>query len=142
MVINMKTIIFSVLFIIFFTVGCKDSISTNDNSEIVFQTVNNFFTNADSIKVLIENKTNSEFEVFLKCSGDLEMYYQKKENDSWSNYVWFSWMSLKCISTPEKIKGYNVFQYIIPFNEINENGTYRLVLANDTSVVSNSFEIK
>ena len=62
------------------------------------------------------------------------MYYQKKENDSW--------MSLKCISTPVTIKGLNNFQFLIPSNEINENGTYRLVLANDTTIVSNSFELK
>ncbi len=70
------------------------------------------------------------------------MYYQKKENSSWSNYLWFSWMSLRCPSTMEEIKSYTVFQYKIPNNEINENGTYILVLANDTSIVSNSFEVK
>lgn len=42
----------------------------------------------------------------------------------------------------EEIKSYTVFQYTIPNNEINENGTYILVLANDTSIVSNSFEVK
>ena len=138
----MKKIFYCVLFVILFTVGCKDSISTNENNEIVFQTVNNSFSTTDSIKVLIENKTYADFEVFLKCGGYLEMYYQKKENNSWSSHLWFSWMSLKCLSTTEKIKGNNIFQYIIPFNEINENGTYRLVLANDTSIVSNSFVIK
>ncbi|MBU0558970.1 MAG: hypothetical protein KKG93_05225 [Bacteroidetes bacterium] len=138
----MKRIFFFVLFVISFTVGCKDSISTNNNNEIVLQTVNNSFAKTDSIKILIENKTYSDFEVFLKCGGFLEMYYQKKENNAWSNYLWFSWMSLKCLSTIEKIKGYSVFQYTIPINEITENGTYRLALANDTTIVSNSFEVK
>jgi hypothetical protein len=142
MVIKMKTIIFSVLFIIFFTVGCKDSISTNDSNQIVFHTKSNSYITTDSITVLIENNTNSKFEFFLKCGENLEMYYQKKENELWSNSLWFSWMSLECVSIPETINVNNYFQFSIPSNEIIEVGTYRLLIANDTNIVSNSFEIK
>jgi len=122
--------------------GCQDPISTDEGNGIVLQTTNNSFFTTDSIKVLIENKTYSNFEITLRCGSFLEMYYQKKENDSWSNYLWFSWMSLKCVSDIETIKGHNNFQFMIPSNEINASGTYRLVLANDTSIVSNSFEVK
>ena len=142
MMVNMKKIFFYFLFVILFTIGCNDLVSTFENDEIVFKTLGNSFSTTDSIKVLIENKTHSDFDIFLRCGGYLEMYYQKKENDSWSNYLWFSWMSLKCVSVLETIKGYNNFQFIIPSDEINESGTYRLVLANDTTIVSNSFEVK
>ncbi|GAB6283719.1 MAG: hypothetical protein STSR0008_25120 [Ignavibacterium sp.] len=138
----MRQIISYSLLIIFFAIGCQEPTSTNENNKVIFQTSNNSFFTTDSIMVSIENKTYSNFEVFLKCGEYLEMYYQKKENDSWSDHLWFSWMSLKCISTPETIIEHNNFQFIIPSNEINENGTYRLVLANNTNIVSNSFEVK
>ena len=138
----MKTITFYILLVILFAVSCKNSISTNENEQIIFHTKSNSYLTTDSIVVLIENNTNSDFEIALRCGLYLEMYYQKKENNAWSNYYWFSWMSLKCLSTTEKIKSYNIFQYLIPSDEITEKGTYRLVLANDTAIVSNLFEVK
>jgi len=138
----MKLMISYSLLIIFFVIGCQEPISTNENNGIVLQTTNNSFFTTDSIKVLIENKTYSNFEIALRCGSSLEMYYQKKENDSWSNYLWFSWMSLKCVSVIETIRGHNNFEFIIPSNEISASGIYRLVLANDTSIVSKSFEVK
>ena len=129
------------LILLFLTFSCKDPISS-DNNQINFRTGNNSYLTTDSIKVFIENDMNSDFEIFLRCGSYLEMYYQKKDNDSWSKNLWFSWMSLKCISVLEKIKRHDTFEFIIPSKEIGTNGTYRLILANDTSIVSNSFEIK
>ena len=137
----MRIVIYSGLFLIFISIGCEEPLSTKENNQIVFHTTDNSYFTTDSVKVLIENKSYSDFEVFLRCGG-LAMYYQKKENNSWSNYLWFSWMSLKCVSTSETIKGHNNFQFVIPSNEINVSGTYRLVLANDTLIVSNSFEVR
>jgi len=138
----MKLMISYSLLLIFSAIACQEPISTYENDGVVLQTANNVFFATDSIKVLIENKTYFNFEIALRCGSYLEMYYQKKENDSWSNYLWFSWMSLKCITVIDTIKGHNNFEFIIPSNEINESGTYRLVLANDTSIVSKSFEVK
>ena len=137
----MKSIISYSLLIIFFALGCQEPVSS-DNNQIVFRTKSNSYLTTDSIAVFIENDMNSNYEIALRCGSYLEIYYQKKDNGSWSNYLWFSWMSLKCVSVPDTIKGHNNFQFIIPSNEINENGTYRLVLANDNSIISNSFEVK
>ena len=58
------------------------------------------------------------------------MYYSKiKKMTLWSNYLWFSWMSLNEFLSKKQSKGIIIFNYIIPSNEINENRTYRLYLA-------------
>ena len=129
------------LFLFFVIVSCESPTST-DYDQIIFRTVENSFVITDSIKVVIENRTNSNYNIALRCGIHLEMYYQKKENDSWSEDLWFSWMTLKCSSVLNTIKEDNVFQFVIPSEEIGISGTYRLILANDTSVISNSFEIK
>ena len=129
------------LFLFFVIVSCESPTST-DNDQIIFHTVGNSFSTTDSIKVVIENRTNSNYNIALRCGIHLEMYYQKKVNDSWSEDLWFSWMTLKCSSVINTIKEDNVFQFIIPSEEISVSGTYRLILANDTLVISNSFEIK
>ena len=138
----MKVIISCSLLIIFFASCCKVQLSTADNNRVVFHTVKKTFFTTDSIETLIENNSDSNFDIIIRCGSYLEMYYQKKENDTWSENLWFSWMSLACRSTPETIEKNSNFQFIIPSNEINASGTYRLILANDTSLVSNSFEIK
>ena len=124
-----------------FTISCQNPISS-DKNQITFHTRNNSYLTTDGITVFIENGMNSDFEIFLRCGSYLEMYYQKKDNDSWSNYIWFSWMSLKCTSVPEIIKRHDIYEFTIPSEEINIIGTYRLILANDTSFISNTFEIK
>jgi hypothetical protein len=138
----MRSIISFCLLIFFFAVGCQEVVSTNENNGIVFQTVNNSFYTSDSIKVFIQNNTFSDFEIGLRCGKYLEMYYQKKENNTWSNNFWFSWMSLECVTHIDTINKFNVFEFTIPPNEIDVSGTYRLILAIDNSVVSNSFEVK
>ena len=129
------------LLLVSFTVSCQDPISS-DNNQITFHTRNNSYLTTDSITVFIENDMNSDFEIFLRCGSYLEMYYQKKDNYSWSKYIWFSWMSLKCFSDPATIKAHDIYEFTIPSEEINIIGTYRLILANDTSFISNTFEIK
>ena len=128
--------------IIFFSIGCQEPLSTTENNRVVFHTSDNSYFTTDSIQVLIENNTHSKFEIALRCGSYLEMYYQRKEKNNWSEKFWFSWMSLKCISLITAIKENHDFQFIIPDNEIDSIGIYRLILANDTSIVSNSFEIK
>ena len=138
----MKVIIYCGLLIIFFASCCKVQLSTSYNDHVVFHITDNSFLTTDSIEILIENNSDTNFVIILRCGSYPEMYYQKKDNDTWSENLWFSWMSLTCLSTPETIEKNKNFQFIIPSNEINTSGTYRLILANDTSIVSDSFEIK
>ena len=139
----MRTVIFYGLLLIFFVVGCEDPLSTAEDNRIIFYTSSNSYSSADSIPIFIENHTQSNFQVGLRCGKYLEMYYQKKEDSTWSKDLWFSWMSLKCLTViDDTIKNNSIYKFTIPSDEITTNGTYRLILANDTSIVSNSFEIK
>ncbi|MGA8265553.1 MAG: hypothetical protein WB779_14010 [Ignavibacteriaceae bacterium] len=138
----MRTVIYYSILLIFFAVGCEDSLSTGEDSKITFYTSSDSYSTTDSIKVFIENHTQSNFYISLRCGGYLEMYYQKKEDSTWSKNLWFSWMSLKCVTVIDTIRNNSVYKFTIPSDEINTYGTYRLILANDTSIVSNSFEIK
>ena len=139
----MRAVIFYGLLLIFFVVGCEDPLSTGENNKIVFYTSSNSYSTTDSIQVFIENHTQSNLNIGLRCGKYLEMYYQKKEDSTWSKNVWFSWMSLKCLTViDDTIKNNSIYKFTIPSDEITTYGTYRLILANDTSIVSNSFEIK
>ena len=138
----MKSMIPYSLLIIFVAIGCEEPLSTKGNNQIVFHTTDNSYFTTDSVKVFIKNNTLSDFKIALRCGGYLEMYYQKKENNTWSNNLWFSWMSLTCFTTINTIKKYNAFEFTIPSDEIDVSGTYRLILANDTLIVSNSFEVR
>lgn len=138
----MRVVISYGLLLIFFAIGCGEPLSTTENNRIVFETQTNSYFTTDSITVFIENNTSSKFEIALRCGAYLEMYYQKKGNSTWSEYLWFSWMSLKCPTTFEAVEENNSFKFTIPSQEIDVSGTYRLILANDTSIVSNSFEVE
>ena len=136
----MKTIIyFSLLALIF--ISCENPTSNNLH-QIVFKTVGSSFSTTDSIKVSVENKRNSNFQISLKCNSLLEMYYQRKNNDVWSSNIPFYWMSSKCASVPYTIQPNDTFYYLVGAEAFDSVGIFRLVLYTDTSVVSNSFEIK
>lgn len=138
----MRIVIYFCLFLIFFVIGCEEPLSTTENNRILFRTTKNSYFTTDSINVFVKNNTFSDFEIALRCGGYLEMYFQKKENDTWSKNLWFSWMSLRCYTAIDTLKKDNTFEFTIPSDEIDIGGTYRLLLANDTSIVSNSFEVK
>ncbi len=138
---DMRAALYFSSFVLFVFLSCESPTSTDDN-QIIFRTVENSFSTTDSIKVIVENRTNSDYKIALRCGYYLEMYYQKRENNIWSKNLWFSWMASKCYSVLYTIKEDNSFQFIIPFEEIGIRGTYRLILATDTLMISNSFEIK
>jgi len=51
-------------------------------------------------------------------------------------------MSLKCPSIKNMIVPNSIYNFTIESKTINLPGTYRLLLANDTTIISNIFEIK
>ena len=137
----MKTKIGSLVFILLFFWGCDSPTSTNNVGEVRLNSLGNSFNTSDSIAVVIENTTSSNFNVVTR-GGFLEMYYQKKQNKKWSNKIWFPWMSLKCPSIEDTIVPNSIYNFTIESKTINLPGTYRLLLANDTTIISNIFEIK
>jgi hypothetical protein len=142
MEIALRIVISYSLLLIFLVVGCEEPLSTGVNGKISFYTSSNYYSTIDSIQVFIENHTQSNLNIGLRCGKYLEMYYQKKEDSTWSKYLWFSWMSMRCVTIIDTIGNNSIYKFSIPSNEINSYGTYRLILANDTAIVSNSFEIK
>lgn len=94
----------------------------------------------DTIYLKIDNTTDTNFEIALRCGQFLEMFYQKKENNNWSDALFFSYMYLKCPTFIDTIKSNDSFQSLIKVDLFETTGTFRLVLNN--SVSSNSFEIK
>jgi hypothetical protein len=138
----MKTLITSILLFLII-IGCQNPTSTeNSSNQIIFKTDKTSYSKTDSITVYIENNTNSPFKIFLRCGSYLEMYYQKKENNSWSKNLWFPWMRLYCPSLLDTIKEHNNYKFIFLSDLIDSSGTYRLILSIDTLIVSNSFDIK
>ena len=138
----MRIVIYFGLLLILFVLGCEGPLSTTENNKIVFYTSSNSYSITDSIPVFIENHTQSNFQIGLRCGGYLEMYYQKEEDSTWSKYLWFSWMNMRCATFNDTIGSNSIYKFTIPSDEINTYGTYRLILVNDTSIVSNSFKIK
>jgi len=138
----MRIVIYHCILLIFFVVGCEEPLSTTEDNQVVFHTSSNAYSSIDSIQVFLENNTRNNFEIFLRCGRYLEMYYQKKEDSTWSKNLWFSWMSLKCNTAIYIIEEYKSYKFVIPSDQINAKGTYRLILTNDTLIVSNSFVIQ
>jgi len=79
----MKTIYYDLLLVLL-VVGCQDSVSMTENNRIVFYTSSNSYSSTDSIQVIIENHTQSDFGIGLRCGRYIEMSYQKKEDSTWS----------------------------------------------------------
>ena len=136
----MKTIIcIFLLFSVF--VSCDNPTSTtNKSNKVVFQTENNSYSKTDSINLIIDNQTDFNFVIALRCSSFLEMYFQKMQGGVWSENLWFPWMSYKCPTFLDTLQLNDVFHYSIEAGIFDSSGTYRLVL--DSLIVSNTFVIQ
>ncbi len=145
----MKTTFINLIYFILI-VSCQNSTSPeNSFNRISFLTNENSYTKLDSINILIENNSAFNIVVALRCGKYLEMFYQKKENNVWSDNVPFRWMTLKCLSVLDTIKSNTVFKHTIKPETFETCGTYRLVLtlhkqSSDATITkfSNTFKIK
>jgi len=138
----MKTIIHVLLLVLIF-ISCEDPTSnTNNSNPIIFQTVGNSFTTADSIHVIIKNNSDSNLLIGMRCGYLLEMSYQRKEKDVWSDNLYFLHNTYPkgCATRVDSIKAHSAFYYNILPETFDTIGTYRLIL-ND-SIISNSFNIQ
>lgn len=143
-------ILFSAFILLLIIVNCQDPTSTEDSlNKISFLTDKTSYTILDSINIVLENRSNSDIKIGLRCGNYLEMFYQKKEDNVWSDNLWFWWMSLKCTTVIDTIRQNSVFNYSIKSEIFDSTGTYRLVLEyykqiEDTKIIkySNSFKIQ
>jgi hypothetical protein len=143
-------IIFPSILLSLIIIGCQDP-STTENSlnQIKLQTNKSSYSKLDSINIVLDNKSNSDILIGLRCGNYLEMFYQKKEINVWSDNLWFWYMSLRCATVIDTIRQSSVFNYSIKSEIFDSTGTYRLVLEyykqiEDTKIIkySNSFEIQ
>ena len=98
---------------------------------------------------MINNKSNFDIVLFLKCGAFLEMSYQKKENNVWSDNSWFWYTSARCLTLPDTLKVDGTFNYSIASEMFESTGEFRLLLDyydpiedKVVNVYSNAFEIK
>jgi len=122
-------------------ISCDEPTSTiYKYSKIVFSTENNSFAKTDSIRISLENKSDSAFIIGLRCGEYLEMFYQRREKGVWSGDINFWYMTLRCPTIVDSIQSQSIFHYSIEPELFDSSGTYRLLIGN--AIVSNSFEIK
>jgi len=132
--------------------GCENraSLITPSFDGITLKTDKDSYTDPDSIKLSLSNNSGYEIELGFRCSlKNLEMYYQQKEKDEWSENKWFTYMNLKCMTILSEIKNKQVLKNSVSTTQFNTKGTFRMLVpcylpARDTNivVVSNPFEIK
>lgn len=136
------------LFII--VVGCQNSISTGNATDLIsFRTDKTSYSISDTIDIILKNESYSKILIGLRCGGYLEMFYQKKEENIWSDNLSFWYMSLRCLTVVDTLESNNIFNYSLESAIFDSTGTYRLVLKYYRSSenierieYSNSFEIK
>lgn len=130
--------------------GCESSTDTsNIYSTISYITDKNEYTLKDSVKVIVENRVESQISFGLRCNIHLEMDFQKKEGANWSGNKEFWFSSFKCPTFLYNLKKGNEFSYKIESKAFGDVGIYRLVLNynvadenNAKTIYSNQFEIK
>jgi hypothetical protein len=143
-------IIFPSILLSLIIIGCQDPATTeNSLNQIKLQTNKSSYSKLDSINIVLHNKSDSDILISLRCGNYLEMFYQIKEINVWSDNLWFWYMSLRCETVIDTIGQNSVFNYSIKSEIFDSTGTYRLVLEyykqiEDTKIIkySNSFEIQ
>lgn len=121
----------------------------NHNKQISLSTNASLYSENDTICLSLENKLASSIEIGLRCGDFLEMFYQRKEKDQWSDNMWFGYMSLRCFTVLDTIEANSTFAHSVPAKAFGSTGIFRLLvnyhfLNKDTGgvVISNPFEIK
>ena len=146
----MKIIISSIFILFFNIVGCKNNILTeNQINKIIFRTDKSSYLNSDTVKIILANESNNKISIGLRCGIYLEMYYQKKENEVWTDNIPFWYMSLRCLTIIDTLEKGNNINFDLNIDRFISIGEYRLVLNfydinenKDIVEYSNSFEIK
>ncbi len=144
----MKTAVSSILLFLVLS-GCQNPTNTETPiNQINFTTDRTNYSKSDSINIILDNKSDSEFLIGLRCNTYLEMFYQKKENNVWSDDLWLWYMSFRCPTAIDTVEPNNIFNFFIKSEMLDSSGTYRFVLRYhsmenvEAIKYSNSFVIK
>jgi len=150
----MKAFLFCALLLLLVISCQKDATGINGSvDQIKFSTNKNFYTQSETIEAKLTNNSNVNI-IFETRSGCMIMYYQKKENNDWSDILYFYFSSLRGPSIADTLKPNSSFTQSMPPNIFDSTGTFRLVVdlikiegftpeKNDDKIVfSNSFKIE
>ncbi len=145
----MKVFMSSLLFAIIFF-GCNKKPSGIETSEQIKLTTDKpSYDETDSIHIFLENSSDSDLMIGLRCNEYLEMFYQEIENDHWSADKYFWYMLLGCPTFPDTIQANSIFTYSMPAEIFDTVGTFRLlipcyVLDMDSmmTIISKSVEVR
>ena len=131
----------SFLFFTFFIMYCSNQVTNSEvsNNQVSFFTDRQSYSENDTIIVTIDNESDSTLMIGLRCGGTLEMFYQKMENNNWSDNMYFYYMTLRCPTIMDSVLSNEKFSQPFLSSIFDSSGTYRLVL-NET-IFSNSFTI-
>ncbi len=147
----MWKLITACILIFLLILSCRRDLTGVENSidQISLSTDKFSYTVSDSINIYLENRSGFDIITGLRCGAYLEMFYQKKENNVWSDNLWFWYMSLKCATLPDTIPSNNTFTHSKPSKIFESTGTFRLLVEvylpernASKTIISNSFEIE
>ena len=138
------------LFLMLYSCELHETAEEPAPESIALKTDKGSYRTKDSIKIFLNNNSKNVLTLGYRCSyKNLEMFYQQKENDKWSENKWFNYMNMKCMTIPSKVNKFSVLKHTFSSAEFNGTGTFRLLLpvfipGKDSSfvVVSNSFVIE
>ncbi len=150
----MKIILLSVSFLFLFF-GCqKNSTGINDSeSQIILTTDKSSYVQSDTIKVTLRNNSDADI-VFTTRNGCMILYYQRYQNNGWSDILDLNNCPWKVPDVPDTLKPNGSFTQNLEPGIFSSTGTFRLVVkliapkqsvensGNRLKVFSNSFEIK
>jgi hypothetical protein len=128
----------------------KQSTGIDDSlDQISFSTDTFSYTELDTINLFLENESDYNIIIGLRCGGYLEMFFQKKENRHWSDNLWFWYMSLRCPTSVDTVQSNSRFTHSIPAEIFNSKGTFRLLVDvyipernSSETIISNAFKIE
>ena len=147
----MKSTILPAFALILSIIGCQNQPTEikNSSEQIGFSTNSSSYVVSDTINLSLNNSSSFDMVVGLRCGHYLEMFYQKKVNQDWSDTLWFWYMSLRCPTFLDTVLRNNSFAHSMPAEMFNSTGTFRLLIdvyipQRDTSLmlISNQFQIQ
>ena len=122
--------LFTVLILIFNS--CQNPTETDNSlNKVYLETNKTSYSKSDNISILVNNKSNSEIQVTLRCRTFLEMFYQIKQDSVWSDNLMFQYMNSRCLNSLDTIKQDDIFSYSLQSEEfeiVDSTWTYRFVL--------------
>lgn len=141
---------FLFMLVVFLLAGCDEINEFNKDYEQISLSTDRFsYTELDTINLSLENKSDFNTIIGLRCGSFLEMFYQRKKNNHWSDNLLLPWMFLRCPTFLETVHSNSTFAHSIPAEVFGSTGSFRLLVNyyvpnKDTSgvLISNSFEIK